>query len=95
MRFHSPQKLNTIAGLIGAKFVGPEDFEVLGTNEIHRVKPGDIVFGDLDGVVIIPQRVEKQVILEALEKAAGENVVRNEIENGMSSTAAFKKYGIL
>lgn len=44
MRFHSPQKLKTIADLIGSKFVGPEDFEVLGTNEIHMVKPGDIVF---------------------------------------------------
>lgn len=44
MRFHSPQKLKTIADLIGAKPVGPEDFEVLGTNEIHRVQPGDIVF---------------------------------------------------
>ncbi|MBO9691783.1 UDP-3-O-(3-hydroxymyristoyl)glucosamine N-acyltransferase [Chryseobacterium sp.] len=44
MRFHSPQKLKTIADLIGSAFVGPEDFEVLGTNEIHMVKPGDIVF---------------------------------------------------
>ncbi|CAH0273875.1 UDP-3-O-(3-hydroxymyristoyl)glucosamine N-acyltransferase [Chryseobacterium sp. Bi04] len=44
MRFHSPQKLKTIADLIGAKFVGPEDFEVLGSNEIHMVKPGEIVF---------------------------------------------------
>lgn len=44
MRFHSPQKLKTIADLIGSTFIGPEDFEVLGTNEIHRVKPGDIVF---------------------------------------------------
>lgn len=60
-----------------------------------KIEPGDLVFGDLDGVVIIPQRVEKVVILEALEKAAGENVVRNEIENNMSSTAAFQKYGIL
>lgn len=44
MKFHAPQKLKTIADLIGARFVGPENFEVLGTNEIHRVKPGDIVF---------------------------------------------------
>ncbi|QIY92612.1 UDP-3-O-(3-hydroxymyristoyl)glucosamine N-acyltransferase [Chryseobacterium gallinarum] len=44
MRFHSPQKLKTIADLIGSKYIGPEDFEVLGTNEIHRVRPGDIVF---------------------------------------------------
>lgn len=44
MRFHSPQKLKTIAELIGSKFIGPEDFEVLGSNEIHMVKPGEIVF---------------------------------------------------
>jgi UDP-3-O-[3-hydroxymyristoyl] glucosamine N-acyltransferase len=44
MTFHQPQKLKTIAELIGAKFVGSEDFEVLGTNEIHMVKAGEIVF---------------------------------------------------
>lgn len=44
MKFHSPQKLKTIASLIDAKYIGPEDFEILGTNEIHRVQPGDIVF---------------------------------------------------
>jgi len=59
------------------------------------VTPGDLVFGDLDGVVIVPQRVEQEVITEALKKASGENLVRKEIENGMSSTAAFQKYGIL
>lgn len=59
------------------------------------VEPGDFVFGDLDGVVIVPRRVEAEVITEALKKASGENLVRKEIENGMSSTAAFQKYGIL
>ena len=59
------------------------------------VEPGDLVFGDLDGVVVVPRHVEKEVIAEALKKAAGENLVRQEIENGMSSTAAFQKYGIL
>ena len=59
------------------------------------VEPGDLVFGDLDGVVIVPRRTEDVVISEALKKAAGENLVRKEIENGMSSTAAFEKYGIL
>ncbi|WP_292010527.1 LpxD N-terminal domain-containing protein [Chryseobacterium sp.] len=44
MKFYSPQKLKTIAELIGAQFIGPEDFPVLGANEIHMVKPGDIVF---------------------------------------------------
>lgn len=44
MRFQSPQSLATIAELIDAKFIGNPDFQVLGTNEIHRVKAGEIVF---------------------------------------------------
>jgi regulator of RNase E activity RraA len=59
------------------------------------ITPGDLVFGDQDGVVIVPQKHEKETISRALEKARGEKLVRKEIEAGMSSTAAFKKYGIL
>jgi 4-hydroxy-4-methyl-2-oxoglutarate aldolase len=59
------------------------------------VQPGDLVFGDLDGVIIVPEKVEAEVIERALAKARGEKLVRKEIEAGMSSTAAFKKYGIL
>lgn len=59
------------------------------------VEPGDLVFGDVDGVVIIPRALEEQVIIKVLKKAQGEKLVRKEIENGMSSTAAFRKYGIL
>ena len=59
------------------------------------VQPGDLVFGDLDGVVIVPKNIEAEVIERALAKARGEKLVRKEIEAGMSSTAAFKKYGIL
>ena len=44
MKFQSPQSLKTIAELINAKFVGDENFQVFGTNEIHRVKAGEIVF---------------------------------------------------
>ena len=59
------------------------------------VQPGDLVFGDLDGVIIVPKKVEAEVVERALAKARGEKLVRKEIEAGMSSTAAFKKYGIL
>jgi regulator of RNase E activity RraA len=59
------------------------------------VRPGDLVFGDIDGVVIVPRAVEERTITKALEKARGEKLVRREIEAGMSSTAAFKKYGFL
>ena len=67
------------------------------TIEIGQVtiEPGDLVFADLDGVLIIPQSVEKEVLRKALEKASGEKTVRKAIENGMSSTAAFQKFGIL
>jgi 4-hydroxy-4-methyl-2-oxoglutarate aldolase len=59
------------------------------------VNPGDLVFGDLDGVLIIPRELEAEVIELALVKARGEKTVRKAIENGMSSTDAFKKFGIL
>ena len=44
MTFRQPQKLKAISDLIGAKMIGDENFQVLGTNEIHRVKDGEIVF---------------------------------------------------
>jgi regulator of RNase E activity RraA len=59
------------------------------------VEPGDLVFGDIDGVVIVPARLEHEVMTKALEKARAEKTVRKEIEGGMSSTAAFKKHGVL
>jgi 4-hydroxy-4-methyl-2-oxoglutarate aldolase len=59
------------------------------------IEPGDLIFGDMDGVVAIPRKIEQEVIARALEKARGEKVVRKEIEAGSSSTDAFRKYGIL
>lgn len=59
------------------------------------VQDRDIVFGDVDGVLIIPSQVAEEVIEQALEKAAGEKVVRKAIEDGMSATDAFAKFGIL
>ena len=59
------------------------------------VQPGELIFADLDGALVIPKAVESEAIERALAKARGEKLVRKEIEGGMSSTAAFKKYGIL
>lgn len=59
------------------------------------VNPGDIVFGDIDGVVVIPQESEVKIVELALEKAQGENRVRKSMEAGMSAKDAFQKYGIL
>lgn len=46
MKFASPQTLRSIAELINAEFVGDENFEITGINEIHVVEKGDIVFVD-------------------------------------------------
>lgn len=60
-----------------------------------HVEPGDIVFGDMEGVVIIPKEIEKEVVCRAWEKATGEKTVGKAIRAGMSAAEAFKKYGIL
>lgn len=44
MTFEQPQTLRKIAEIIGARFIGDENFPVSGTNEIHMVREGDIVF---------------------------------------------------
>jgi len=60
-----------------------------------RINPGDIVFGDRDGVLIIPKEAEEEAIRRALEKASTENKVRDAIQNGMSTVDAFKTFGVM
>lgn len=44
MKFPEIQTLKQIAEIINAKYIGADDFPISGTNEIHRVKSGEIVF---------------------------------------------------
>ena len=60
-----------------------------------RFHPGDLVFADADGIVVIPQEVEQEVIEKSLIKVEAENVTRTEIRNGMKATEAYQKYGVL
>ncbi len=60
-----------------------------------RVRPGDILFGDIDGVLSVPAEAENEVFTKALEKARGEKRVRKAIEQGSSAVEAFEKYGIM
>ncbi|MEO6830094.1 MAG: RraA family protein [Acidobacteriaceae bacterium] len=71
------------------------DFRCLIEIQGVRIKPGDLIFGDMDGVVIIPRDIEEKVVSLALQKASAERVVRREIEAGAASTDVFHKYGIL
>ena len=54
------------------------------------VHDGDIVFGDVDGVLIIPREIAEEVV-----KASTEKTMRRAIENGMPVTDAFEKFGVL
>jgi regulator of RNase E activity RraA len=60
-----------------------------------RVHAGDIVFGDLDGLLIIPKEVEQDAFAGAIEKARGEKLVQKALLEGMSTVDAFKKFGIM
>jgi len=60
-----------------------------------RVNPGDFIFGDIDGVVVVPKEIFEEVIEKAWEKVQGENSVREELRAGASVVKTFEKYGIL
>jgi regulator of RNase E activity RraA len=60
-----------------------------------RIRPGDFVFGDIDGVCVVPIEVANEIFTKALEKARGEQLVRRALEEGSSALAAFEKYGIM
>jgi len=60
-----------------------------------RVCPGDLVFGDADGVVVVPRDVEAQVVAAALAKVSGENATREALARGEKLAEVFKRHGIL
>jgi len=60
-----------------------------------KVRDGDIVFGDVDGVVVIPQERAAEVLARANEKVAGEGRTRDELRQGRLLREVFEKYRIL
>jgi regulator of RNase E activity RraA len=60
-----------------------------------RVAPGDIVLGDIDGVVVLPKDSVEEVVALALAKVDGEDVVRRMILDGETTEAAFARTGIM
>ena len=60
-----------------------------------KVRDGDIVFGDVDGVVVIPQERATEVLARAKEKVAGEGRTRDELRQGRLLREVFEKYRIL
>ncbi len=60
-----------------------------------RVSPGDVIFGDADGVCVIPKDRFEQVFELALEKVEKENHTRDELLEGRLLREVFEKYGVL
>ena len=60
-----------------------------------RILPGDLIFGDLDGVLVIPRKIEQEVLERAYEKATGEKTVAQAIRGGMSAVESFRVHGIM
>jgi 4-hydroxy-4-methyl-2-oxoglutarate aldolase len=60
-----------------------------------RIAPGDLMFGDADGVVCIPRAIEDKVIDAALEKVEGEDRTREALQRGEKLSDVFARYGIL
>jgi regulator of RNase E activity RraA len=59
------------------------------------VKPGDIIFGDIDGVVVIPEEVAVEVVSAALDRVRKEDASREELERGALLREVYAKYGVL
>jgi len=59
---------------------------------IH-IDPGDLVFGDIDGVVVIPRAIEDHALAITFAKVRGERDTRDAIEAGMSAVAAVERFG--
>ncbi len=64
----------------------------IGQVTVHN---GDYIFGDVDGVLVIPKEIAAEVVEEALDKASKEKGLRKAVEGGMSVTEAFEKFGVL
>src|SRR5258705_516060 len=60
-----------------------------------RIESGDLIFGDVDGVVVVPRRVEDEVLARALEKVSSENVTRDELLRGAKLKDVYDRYGVL
>jgi 4-hydroxy-4-methyl-2-oxoglutarate aldolase len=59
------------------------------------VNQGDIVFADVDGIVVIPSQIALEVVERARAKVSGENNTRADLERGDYLRDVFARYGVL
>jgi regulator of RNase E activity RraA len=59
------------------------------------VHPGDVVFGDNDGVIVIPKDVLDDALNYALEKLGREQDTQRDVERGDKLVDVYSRYGVL
>lgn len=59
------------------------------------IRPGDYIFGDIDGVIVIPKEVAEEVIRQAAETVEKENEVRTRLLNGSTLQKAYEEIGAI
>ena len=60
-----------------------------------RVCPGDLIFGDADGVIVVPQAIEEAALAAAFEKLKGEHSTLADLRAGLKLADVYAKYGVL
>ena len=60
-----------------------------------RINPGDVIFGDRDGVLVVPKDKVDEAFIGAFEKAKDENKVLKALQQGMPTVEAFETFGIM
>jgi len=63
--------------------------------ESVRIAPGDLLFGDREGVLVIPRAAEAEAVAKALDKVRTENKVADAIRGGMSACQALETFGVM
>jgi regulator of RNase E activity RraA len=60
-----------------------------------RVEPGDLVFGDVDGIVVVPRAAQEEALKRAFDKVGSENKTRDELLRGAKLREVYDRYGVL
>jgi regulator of RNase E activity RraA len=60
-----------------------------------RIEPGDLLFGDREGVLVIPRAAETEAVRRAREKCSTESAVAVAIKGGMSACEALARFGVM
>lgn len=59
-----------------------------------EITPGDIVIGDVDGVVVVPQAIAAKILREAEALADTEDAIREAVRDGVDPLAAYDEHGV-